>query len=50
MVRRLVGVGAILLLILLSAPACQKDGANKKASTVVDPDAGAVPKPAGKAG
>jgi hypothetical protein len=50
MLGRLVGVGAILLLIVLSVPACQRESTSKKGSTVVDPDAGAQPKPAGRGG
>jgi hypothetical protein len=50
MVRRFLCLGTILLLILLSVPACGEKKKNK-APAVHDPDGDFVPKPAGaKAG
>ncbi len=48
MVRRLLCVGAVLLLILLSVPACSNSKSTGK--TVKDPDGDYVPKPAGAKG
>jgi hypothetical protein len=45
MVRRFLCLGAILLLLLLSAPACSK--AKNTAPTVPDPDGNYVPNPGG---
>ena len=50
MVRRFLCLGVILLLILLSGPACNNDSKTKKAPTVQDPDSGAKPAPAGGVG
>jgi hypothetical protein len=43
MIRRILSVGTLLLLIVLSVSACQKDNSTKKAPTVQDPDAGEKP-------
>ena len=50
MVRRVLCCGVILLLIWVGVPACQKQGTTPKGPTVVDPDAGAQPKPGGAKG
>ena len=46
MVRRFLCLGVVLLLTLLSVPACSKENKNK-APTVRDPDGNFVPKPGG---
>jgi hypothetical protein len=51
MARRFLCLGAFLLLILLSAPACSSDRNKNKGPAVHDPDGNYVPKPSGgKAG
>jgi hypothetical protein len=50
MVRRFLCVGTVLVLLLLSVPACSSNSKNT-GSTVHDPDGNYVPKPkGGKAG
>jgi hypothetical protein len=48
MVRRLFWLGAVLLPILLSVPACTDSKPNNVHSTVPDPLGNDVPKPAGR--
>jgi len=50
MVRRFLWLGAILLPILLSVPACNDSKNNNVRSTVPDPGGSEVPKPAGAKG
>jgi hypothetical protein len=51
MFRRFPCLGALLLLALLSVPACDSDNkAKNKGPTVIDPDAGEQPKPAARGG
>jgi hypothetical protein len=50
MVRRILWLGALLLVMLTSIPACSDTKPNNVQSTVPDPQGGAVPKPAGKGG
>jgi hypothetical protein len=50
MVRRLICLGAILLVALLSGVACDKTAKTKTESIQADPDKVAPPKPGGKAG
>jgi hypothetical protein len=50
MVRRFLCLGAIVLLLLLSIPACGGGSTTRKGEPVPDPDSGARPKPAGRGG
>jgi hypothetical protein len=50
MVRRFFCLGALLLLVLVSALACDKTAKTKTESIQGDPDKVAPPKPGGKAG
>lgn len=50
MVSRLLGAGALLLVVLLSVPACDKKETAKKPTMTADPDKVEHPRPGGKAG
>ncbi|HZY90190.1 MAG TPA: hypothetical protein VFE78_35540 [Gemmataceae bacterium] len=50
MVRRFLCLSAVVLTVLLSVPACGPSKPTNKPPTVSDPEGGAVPRPAGKAG
>ena len=50
MVCRLLGLGALLLLMLLSVPGCDKNTKATPTNTATDPDKIAAPRAGGKAG
>jgi hypothetical protein len=47
MIRHVLCLGAVVLLLLLSAPGCGDSRDKKKPPTVPDPDGNFVPKPGG---